>query len=156
MNSRPVPRAIVGVVLGALVGLVPTVLVAVGEDSPPVSPPTTLPATGPAVVSGSTWYSDGSKTRSGPAGTQIQAYAVGALQTVPYRLVLGTGPSDRACASIVAVLNQATIFAGPSGLLGRTTATVPAGLVPGTYKLCFEDSSTGNFTGTGGATFTVQ
>ena len=116
----------------------------------------TLPSTGPAVVSGSTWYSDGSKTKSGPAGTQVQAYAVGALQNVPYRLVLGTGPSDRACASIVATLNQTTIFAGPTGLLGRTRGTIPAGLTPGTYKLCFEDSSTGNLTGTGGATFTVQ
>ena len=117
---------------------------------------TTLPPTGPAVVSGSTWYSDGSRTKSGPAGTQVQAYAVGALQNVPYRLVLGTGAGDRACASIVATLNQATLFAGPSRLLGRTTGTIPTGLTPGTYKLCFEDSSTGNLTGTGGATFTVQ
>jgi hypothetical protein len=114
------------------------------------------PTPGPAVVSGSTWYTDGSKTKSGPAGSQIQAYAVAALQNVPYRLVLGTGPADRACSTIVAVLNQATLIVGPNGLLGRTTGAVPPGLAPGTYKLCFEDSSTGNFTGTGGATFTVQ
>jgi hypothetical protein len=155
----PVPRAVVGVVMGALVGLVAPMLAAVGEDSPPDSPPTsttTLPPTGPAIVGGSTWYADGTKTRSGPAGTPVQAYAVGAFQGVPYRLVLGTGPEGTACASIVSVLNQATIFAGPSGLLGRTSATIPAGVAPGTYRLCFEDSSSGNFTGTGGATFTVQ
>ena len=157
MRIFPVPRVIVGVVLGALVGLVLPMLAAVGEDSPPdSSPTTTIPPTGPAVVAGSTWYVDGSKTRSGPVGTQIQAYAVGALEGVPYRLVLGTGPAGTACPSVVRVLNPATIFAGPSGLLGRTTATIPTGVAPGTYRLCFEDASSGNFTGTGGATFTVQ
>lgn len=115
----------------------------------------TSPAAGSsAVTQGSTWYSNGSKTGMGPNGTTVQAYAVGAIQNVPYRLVLGTGPSDRACATIVQVLNPTVVFAGPSGLIGRVTGTVQ-GVAPGTYKLCFEDSSTGNYTGTGGATFTV-
>jgi hypothetical protein len=158
MKTRPVPRAILGVVLGAVVGLVPTMLVAVGEDSPPASPPTTtttLAPSGPAVA-GSTWYSDGTRAKSGPAGTQIEAHAVGAIQNVPYRLVLGIGGEGTACASIVRVLNAATIFAGPSLVLGRTRATIPSGLAPGTYRLCFQDSSALNVTGTGGATFTVQ
>lgn len=116
----------------------------------------TSPAAGPtAIVSGSTWYSSGAKTAAGPVGTTIRAYAVGAQPNVPYRLVLGTGAADKACATTVQVLNPTIVFAGPSGLIGRVTGTVVAGIAPGTYKLCFEDSSTGNFTGTGGATFAV-
>ena len=115
----------------------------------------TAPAALPvAVVSGNTWYSNGAKTGSGPAGTVIQAYAVGALANVPYRLVLGTGPSDKACVTTVQVLNPTVVFAGSNGIIGRVSGTVQA--PPGTYKLCFEDSSTGNYTGTGGATFTVS
>ncbi|HEX2157396.1 MAG TPA: CAP domain-containing protein [Actinomycetes bacterium] len=108
-----------------------------------------------ATVQGSTWYSDGTRAKSGPAGTPIQAYGAGALQNVPYRLVLGTGTPDRACQAVVGAINPATLFAGPSGLLGRVNGTVPAGTGPGLYKLCFEDTSTGNLTGTGGATFRV-
>jgi uncharacterized protein YkwD len=116
----------------------------------------TTPAAGPsAVVAGSTWYSNGAKTRSGPVGTVVQAYAVGALPNVPYRLVLGTGAGDKACATTVQVLNPTVVFAGPTGVIGRVSGTVQAGIAPGTYKLCFEDSSTGNYTGAGGATFTV-
>ena len=116
----------------------------------------TTPAAGPvAIVSGNTWYSNGAKTRSGPAGTAIQAYAVGALANVPYRLVLGTGPEDKACVTTVQVINPTVVFAGANGIIGRVSGTVQAGIAPGTYKLCFEDSSTGNYTGTGGATFTV-
>ena len=116
----------------------------------------TAPAAGPnAVVAGATWYSNGAKTRTGPPGTTIQAYAVGALVNVPYRLVLGTGPEDKACVTTVQVLNPTVVFAGPNGVIGRVSGTVQAGIAPGTYKLCFEDSSTGNYTGTGGATFTV-
>ena len=115
----------------------------------------TAPAAAPtAVVAGSTWFSNGAKTASGPAGTVIQAYAVGALANVPYRLVLGTGPSDKACTTTVQVLNPTVVFAGSTGLIGRVGGTVQPGIAPGTYKLCFEDSSTGNYTGTGGATFT--
>jgi uncharacterized protein YkwD len=108
-----------------------------------------------AVVAGSTWYSNGDKARSGPVGTTIRAYAVGALPGVPYRLVLGTGPSDKACVTTAQVVNPTVVFAGPSQLIGTVTGTVQAGIAPGTYKLCFEDSSSGNHTGTGGATFTV-
>ncbi|HWI04283.1 MAG TPA: CAP domain-containing protein [Acidimicrobiales bacterium] len=116
----------------------------------------TSPAAGAtAVVQGSTWYSNGTKARTGPAGTTIQAYAVGAIPNVPYRLVLGTGPPDKACVTTVQVLNPTVVFAGDNGLIGRVTGTVQAGIAPGTYKLCFEDSSAGNYTGTGGATFTV-
>lgn len=108
-----------------------------------------------ATVAGSSWYSNGDKARSGPVGTTIRAYAVGGLANVPYRLVLGTGVGTRACVTTVQVLNPIVVFAGPSGLIGTVTGTVQPGIGPGTYKLCFQDSSSGNSTGTGGTTFTV-
>ena len=153
MKRLPLSRMTIGVLVGALAGLVPTVLVAVGEDSPPDSPPV---VTGPATVQGSTWYSDGTKAKAGPPGTPISAYAVNAFPGVGYRLVLGLGSSTRACEAIAQWVNPAVVIAGPSGLIGRVTGTVPADTVPGTYKLCFEDASTGNLTGTGGAMFTVE
>lgn len=153
MKHLPISRMVIGVLAGALAGFVPTVLVAVGEDSPPGSPPV---VTGPAVVAGSTWYSDGTKFKFGPPGTRISAYAVGALPGIPYRLVLGVGGSGTACEAIAQWINPAVVIPGPSGLIGRVTGSVPAGTPPGAYKLCFEDSSTGNLTGTGGTTFIVQ
>lgn len=153
MKRLPLSRMTIGVLVGALAGLVPTVLVAVGEDSPPDSPPV---VTGPATVQGSSWYSDGTKDKSGPPGTRITAYAVNVFPGVSYRLVLGLGSSGRACEAIAQWVNPTVVVAGQTGLIGRVTGTVPPGTLPGTYKLCFEDSSTGNFTGTGGTTFTVQ
>jgi uncharacterized protein YkwD len=116
---------------------------------------TTPAGGGPATVAGSTWHSTGAKDRSGPVGSTIRAYAVGAVAGVPYRLVLGTGSSGKACVNTVQVLNPNVVVAGNNGLIGTVTGTVPAGTLAGTYKLCFEDSSSGNITGTGGATFTV-
>lgn len=110
---------------------------------------------GAATVAGSTWHSTGAKTRSGPVGTTIRAYAVGAIPNVPYRLVLGTGSFDKACVNTVQVLNPNVVFAGANGLIGTVSGTVQSGIAPGTYKLCFEDASSANITGTGGATFTV-
>ena len=111
------------------------------------------------VVAGSTWYSDGTKSKSGPVGTTIRAYATGGIQGVPYNLVLGgagnTGHDAHACMVTFDTLNANNVFAGPSGLIGTVTGTVHAGTVPGTYQLCFKDSSINNSTGTGGATFTV-
>ena len=153
MKRLRLSRMTIGVLVGALAGLVPTVLVAVGEDSPPDSPPV---VTGPAIVAGSAWYTDGTKAKAGPPGTRISAYAVGALANVPYRLILGLGAPGKACEAPAQWINPTIVFAGPSGLIGRVTGTVPLGTPAGTYKLCFEDSSTGNLTGTGGTTFTVQ
>ena len=153
MKRLRLSRMAIGVLVGALAGLVPTVLVAVGEDSPPDSPPV---VTGPATVQGSSWYSDGTKAKAGPPGTRISAYAVNAFPNVPYRLVLGHGTSDKACQAIAQWVNPAVVYAGQNGLIGRVTGTVPLDTLPGTYQLCFEDSSAANLTGTGGTTFTVQ
>ena len=86
-------------------------------------------------IAGSTWYSDGTNARSATAGTVISAYATNAVQNVPYKLVIGTAN----CGSVVAVLNETSVFAGPSGLLGRVTGTVPAGIPAGSYTVCFRN-----------------
>lgn len=111
------------------------------------------------VVVGSTWYSDGTRVKSGPPGTQITARATGAEPGIPYHLVIGDmgaepGHSTHACMRTLQVVNPAIVFAGPSRLIGNVTGTVTYS-VPGTYQLCFKDSSPNNSTGTGGASFTV-
>ena len=116
---------------------------------------TSTPPVAGAVVAGSTWYSDGTKAQAGSEGAPITAYAAGALKNVPYRLVLGTGSPAHACTTVLQVVNQTIVYAGPTGLIGRVSGTLQPGLAAGTYKLCFEDASSGNSTGTGGATFTV-
>lgn len=111
------------------------------------------------VVSGSTWYSDGTRSKSGPVGTTIRAYATGAEPGVPYNLVLGgagtTGHDSHACMVTFDTLNPTNVFAGPNRLIGTVTGTVHSGTAAGTYQLCFKDSTVNNTTGTGGATFTV-
>ena len=111
------------------------------------------------VVAGSTWYSDGTKAKSGPVGTIIRDYATGAVQCVPYNLLLGgagnTGHDAHACMVTFDTLNPNNVFAGPSGIIGTVQGVVHNGTAPGTYQLCFKDSTPNNSTGTGGATFTV-
>ena len=112
------------------------------------------------VVSGSTWYSDGTRSKSGPVGTTIRAYATGvSFQGVPFNLVLGgagsTGHDSHACMVTYDVLNPTNVFAGPNGIIGTVRGTVQAGTVTGQYQLCFKDSSGNNSAGTGGAFFTV-
>jgi len=111
------------------------------------------------VAFGITWYSDGTQGKAGPQGTQIKAYAVGALPDVPYQLVLGNdgndpGHASHACMATVDVLNSSVIRAGSNGLIATVTGTVH-NVPPGTYQLCFKDSSSNNLTGTGGTTFVV-
>jgi hypothetical protein len=89
---------------------------------------------GAPVIAGSTWYAEGTKSQTAPAGAAVTAYAVGGLQGVPYQLVLAGAGN---CADTVAVLNAATVQAGPSGVIGRVRGTVPAGTPPGTYSICF-------------------
>lgn len=113
------------------------------------------------VVAGSTWFSDGTKTKQGGIGTQIRAFGTGAPSTaVPYILVLGNDGGDpshasHACMAIVDTLNPNVVHAGSNGLIPTVTGTVHAGTPAGTYQMCFKDSSVNNSTATGGATFTV-
>jgi hypothetical protein len=112
------------------------------------------------VAAGSTWYSDGTRTKSGPVGTQIKAFATGAVQNVPYKLVLGNDGGDpshssHACMATVDILNPNVVKAASNGFISTVTGTVHSTTAKGTYQLCFKDSSVNNSTGTGGATFAV-
>lgn len=112
------------------------------------------------VVSGTTWYSDGTSSKSGPAGTTITAFATGATQNIGYNLVLGNdggdpGHASHACMVTVQTLNPTIVTANSRGFIGNTSGAVSASTPKGTYQLCFKDASPNNSTGTGGATFTV-
>lgn len=112
------------------------------------------------VVSGSTWYSDGTTSKSGPVGTTISAFATGATPGISYVLVLGNdggdpGHASHACMAAVDVLNPTTTGANSRGFIGVTSGAVHATTPKGAYQLCFKDSSPNNSVGTGGATFTV-
>ena len=102
------------------------------------------------VIGGSTWYTSGAKSRSGPAGSAVALYAVGAAPGVPYRAVLSRTP---ACADLVAHLNPTAVVAGASGLIGTVRGTIPAGTPAGTYWICFRH--TAGATATGVVSFTV-
>ncbi len=106
-------------------------------------------ATAP-VITGSTWYANGSRTASGGPGTTVRAYGVGAFQNVAYQLVLATAD----CGTVVAVLNPNNRFANSSGFIASTVGTVPQGVPPGAYTVCFR-STTASPTATGVVDFTV-
>lgn len=110
-----------------------------------------------STAAGSSWYSDGTKSASGPAGTTIRVYATNAIAGVPYQLVTGRNGtnSSQPCALDLVPVNTAVVIAGPSGLIGRVTGTVNR--LPGTYQVCFAqvDPVTGSRAVTGVVSFTV-
>jgi hypothetical protein len=110
-----------------------------------------------STVAGSAWFSDSTKSASGPSGTTIKVYATNALANVPYQLVTGrngVNPSQP-CALDLVVVNAAVVYAGSNGLIGRVTGTVNR--LPGTYQVCFAqiDPVSGSRAVTGVVTFTV-
>ena len=111
-----------------------------------------IAAVPPPVISGQTWYSNGAKALSAPAGSTVSLYAVGAAEGVPYQLTLSR-PSDWPCLHRVAILNPTTVVAGPTGLIGRVRGTIPPGTPAGSYTICFRH--TGGLTATGLVTLTV-
>ena len=116
------------------------------------------PSSAHVIVAGSTWYSDGTREKTGAVGTTIRAYATAAVAGVPYKLVLGLDDAEHPgrCSTTVQEVNPNAVFAGPSGLIGRVSGTVAPTTPKGTYFLCFKDSSVSEFTSTGGAAFTVE
>ena len=128
---------------GAVVATVPVGDFPEGIAVAPVPPP---------VISGQTWYSSGAKASSGPAGSTVSLYAVGALEGVPYQLTLSR-QSDWPCFFRAAILNPTPVVSGPNGVIGRVRGTIPLGTPAGNYTICFRH--TGGVTATGVATFTV-
>lgn len=106
---------------------------------------------GPSVV-GSTWFSDGTRAKVGPSGSLLRAYATGAFQNLPYRLVSG----KNGCKTDLVLINPNAIFANQSGLLPSAQGSINR--PPGTYDLCFYDTLERNEgdTITSIVTYTVQ
>ena len=98
------------------------------------SPPAGTPG---SAIAGSTWFSDGTNNQSGPAGTTIRAYAVGAFQNVPYLLVTGRdgGTPGQPCRVDLVPANTAPRYANSAGFVSTTVGTVNR--LPGTYQVCF-------------------
>ena len=110
-----------------------------------------------STVAGNAWYSNGTRSASGPWGTTISVYATNVLANVPYQLVTGrngVNPSQP-CALDLVVVNAAVVHAGPNGVIGRVTGTVNR--LPGTYQVCFAqiDPVSGSRAVTGVVNFTV-
>lgn len=110
-----------------------------------------------STVAGSAWFSNGTKSASGPSGTTISVYATNALANVPYQLVTGRSGANpsQPCALDLVVVNTAVVYAGANGLIGRVTGTVNR--LPGIYQVCFAqiDPVAGSRAVTGVVSFTV-
>ncbi len=105
---------------------------------------------GSVVTAGSTWYSDGTKTKtiaSSVNGVLVKAYATGAIQGVPYKLYTARPSRDgsRRCVVDVMPINTNVVYAGPNGLIGTTSGLVARN--PGTYDVCFYAIDAGTYTG---------
>lgn len=117
-----------------------------------VSKITAVAPTQPPIISGSTWYSDGSNAKGGGSGTTVRGYAVGAFENLAYLMILATS----GCTTQVAVLNPNTRFANSSGFISNTVGTIPSGVQPGTYVICFKSTTGDPPTATGTVNFTVS
>lgn len=119
-------------------------------DAPPAGTPG-------STVAGSTWFSNGTRSASGAAGTTIRAYATNALPNVPYQLVTGRRglSASQPCALDLVAVNSVVVYAAANGLIGRVTGTVNR--LPGAYQVCFAqvDPVSGSRAVTGVANFTV-
>lgn len=94
-------------------------------------PPTTTTTTPPPVIQGSTWFSNGSASLSGPAGSVVSAYATQTRPHTDYRLVTATGNCD----TNVAAVNGNVRRSNSTGLIGVTAG--PINRPAGTWQLCF-------------------
>lgn len=100
-----------------------------------------MPAVAQAtVISGSTWFSDGTRAKQVNLGDRISAFATGATPGVAYQLVIGDARihPTQGCFDLDYIVNQNTRWATADGFIGTTSG--PAGdasLPPGTYQVCF-------------------
>lgn len=116
------------------------------------------PGTPGSTAAGSAWFTDGTKSHHGPAGTTVKVFATNAVANVPYQLVTGRNgvvPSQPCALDLVAV-NPSVVVAGPNGLIPAVTG--PVNRLPGAYQVCFAqtDPVSGQRVVTGVSTFTVE
>ncbi len=113
--------------------------------SNPIPPATTTaptPTTGQAaVVSGTSFYSDGTTSKTAINGTTVTVRAGGAYPNVPYQLVAGTnaGNPGSACTSNITILNPNIVTPGSTGIISNTIGTV--NLTGGTWQVCFRNTT---------------
>jgi len=95
------------------------------------------------VLAGATFYSDGTISKSGPAGTRITAFATGAESYVPYKLVTGRdgGNPRTPCSTDVVPVLDVERYAGSTGFVSPTSGLIYRS--PGTWQVCFRDSTPG-------------
>ncbi len=107
-------------------------------------------------ITGLTWYSDGTFSKSGPSGSAITAFATGARPNSTFNLVSGNDGGDPAHADHACMFNSENInptvrTSSSTGFLGNTSGTInrPAG----EWQICFRELN--GRTGTAQVTFTI-
>jgi len=88
---------------------------------------------------GTTWYSDGTFVKSGPAGTVITAFATSAQANSTFKLVVGTnitpGHEDHACMDLPTEINPNVRASNSKGFIPNTSG--PVNKSPGDWQICF-------------------
>lgn len=109
---------------------------------PTTNQPTDPSAGSSTIVSGSTWFSDGTIAKTVPRGTRIVAYATGAAASVQYKLVLAntTSPGNP-CTFTEEMVNPSIRLSTSDGFIGNTSGTA---YKVGTYQVCFVDAAANN------------
>ena len=129
------------------------VLEALGWQTPQVCPVGSSPQQ--TQVQGSTWYADGTTSKSGPSASVITAYASGALAGGSFKLVTGNdGGTGQPCRFAVQPVNASVRVASSRGFIPNTTGVINR--PPGTWQVCFrQEGSADPLKVTAVTTFTV-
>lgn len=123
-----------------------------GLTQPPTSTPPAVTSP-PSTIAGYTRYSDGTLSKSGPAGTTITVFAQGAAFASTFNLIAGTngGNVSAPCSQNVIVLNSTSSASGQTGFISFTSGI--ANLSTGIWQICFREESGASVTSP--VTFTV-
>lgn len=107
---------------------------------------------------GSTFFGDGTSSKSVVRGARITAFALGASPGVNYQLVMGTstgGHAGHACMDVAFIVNPNFRKSTLDGYVPNTSGPAGNSLTPKTtYQVCFRDMDFGN-EATGAATLTI-
>lgn len=99
--------------------------------------------------SAQTYWSDGTTSqKSFAVGTRVGAFATGAIEGIPYRLVVGSTPPNHqaqghTCMNMVGTINANNVYASSYGSIALTYGNIP-NVAPGSYEVCFRDPTLGN------------
>lgn len=112
-----------------------------------------------STVAGSAWYSDGTRSASGPTAPPSACTPPTRWPTFPTSSSPAPSGANttQPCALDLVVVNPTVVYAGPKGLIGRATGTVSR--LPGSYQVCFAQAdpvTAGSRAVTGVVNFTVQ